>query len=60
MKTHTKVVDDILASLHEKFGVCGHCGKKSCAFKQSYSTLPEKLKTSDVIAAIENSGKHKD
>jgi hypothetical protein len=42
----------ILDQLHERAGICGHCGLKKCLGKKSHSILPETLKTSVVLAAI--------
>lgn len=42
----------ILDYLHERVGVCGHCGLKKCLGKKQHSILPETLKTKTVLAAI--------
>lgn len=36
--------------LHEKVGQCSFCKRKDCAHKNTY--LPDKIKTTDVISAI--------
>lgn len=42
----------LLDELHKRVGICGHCGKKTCAGKAQYSILPDRLKKDDVLAAI--------
>jgi hypothetical protein len=42
----------ILDHLHERAGLCGHCGLRKCPGKKAHSILPETLKTSTVLAAI--------
>ena len=49
MKT---VVDEIIDALHEKFGICGHCGKKKCYGKAGNSRLPNTLSTDDVLEIV--------
>lgn len=44
----------ILDYLHDKTGLCGHCGLKKCPGKKQHSILPEALKTSTVLAAIKH------
>lgn len=42
----------ISARLHERAGLCRHCGKRECAGRQSNSYLPDRLKLDDVIYAL--------
>lgn len=42
----------ILQRLHDIAGLCGHCGKRKCGGRTGHSILPERLKTDDVLAAI--------
>jgi len=41
-----------LTALHKSSGYCGHCGKKTCAGKASHSILPDKVRLSDVLNAL--------
>ena len=43
--------DNILNKIHKEFGICGHCGKKDCNGKTSYSKL-KLSKESDRILDI--------
>lgn len=45
--------DKFIDELHKAVGICGHCGKLSCAGKQSHSKLPATIPTSVVIKAME-------
>jgi hypothetical protein len=45
--------DRFVARLHERCGICGHCGKKKCAGRQGYSILPAKLLRDDVLAVLD-------
>lgn len=45
--------DEFWLALHDRVGVCGHCGTRSCAGRKSNSVLPKILKTRDVQAAID-------
>jgi hypothetical protein len=38
-------------SEHDVAGLCGHCGKRTCAGRQGHSVLPDRLSRDDVIAA---------
>ena len=44
--------DDVIEELHRLEGRCGHCGKKDCGGKKSYSTLPGVLKTENVLDVL--------
>jgi hypothetical protein len=46
----------LLAELHKAVGRCGHCGKKKCPMRSSWSELPPTIPTSAVIEAIRKSG----
>lgn len=46
----------IIMRLHERCGICGHCGKKKCAAKSSNSRLPAKMSVEDVLWAINLDG----
>lgn len=37
-------INDIFDLLHKRYGYCGHCGKKKCGGKSSYSKLPDTIK----------------
>lgn len=52
-QTVPQLADKVFAELHERAGVCGHCGKRKCLQRKSWSSLPDTLKTSDVLAAVE-------
>ena len=41
-----------LDELHKRAGVCGHCGKRRCPERKSWSTLPETIPTKAVLAAF--------
>ena len=43
----------IIDALHKAAGYCGHCGKRECAGRESWSELPERLMTKDILAAIQ-------
>jgi hypothetical protein len=43
--------EKFLQELHEREGLCNHCGKHDCAGRQSGSTLPPRLSTENVLAA---------
>ena len=43
------VVARIIDALQEQFGVCGHCGKRKCPGRKSWSRLPDKLLTEDLL-----------
>lgn len=45
--------DVLVNALHDTHGICGHCGKKKCAGKQSNSTLPDTLPTRAVLSVIQ-------
>jgi hypothetical protein len=47
------VAEKFHAELHERAGHCGHCGKRKCPGRKQHSVLPDKLKTDDVLAAME-------
>lgn len=47
--------DKLLSVLHNKVGICGHCGKKQCASKASTSRLPNSIPVMTLLAAIEES-----
>lgn len=53
MTQQEKLWERALDALHNSSGICGHCGKKKCAGKQSNSTLPNRLNTDYVLAALE-------
>ncbi len=44
----------IISALHASVGLCGHCGKKTCAGKKGGSFLPQKIYAGDVLNAIED------
>ena len=44
-----RIKERISARLHERAGLCGHCGKHSCAGRHSNSYLPELLELDDVV-----------
>lgn len=48
-----QIQEAIIEALHQRCGYCGHCGKKKCGGKKENSRLPDKLKTDDVLWAIE-------
>lgn len=52
-KSNAVTAEQVLNALHEKLGVCGHCGKRNCASRKSWSKLPVKLDTDKVVSAIE-------
>ena len=52
MTDQEKIWERAVDALHKSSGICGHCGKKKCAGKQSHSTLPNRLSTDDVLAAL--------
>jgi len=33
----------VYSALHERIGYCGHCGKRDCAGRVSYSQLPDSI-----------------
>lgn len=43
----------VLTELYLIAGRCGHCGKRNCAAKQSYSRLPDSIKFSDLRLALD-------
>jgi hypothetical protein len=40
-----------LSALHEAVGICGHCGKRTCAGKKNYSVLPLRIHLDDLTNA---------
>lgn len=44
--------EKILSELHELVGLCGHCGKRSCAGRKTSSFLPANIPYESVIEAI--------
>lgn len=46
-----KIKEKIWTELHDKVGICGHCGKKTCHGKSSYSRLPRNIDT-DILLEI--------
>ena len=51
--------ENILSELHELVGLCGHCGKRSCAGRKSSSFLPANIPYESVIEAINKSPEHR-
>lgn len=47
------IKERIVTRLHERVGICGHCGKKKCAGKNGNSWLPQKMNVEDVLWAID-------
>jgi len=47
-----QIYDKIIDILHERFGVCGHCGKRLCEGRKENSTLPNKLPTSETLEVL--------
>lgn len=47
-----EALDQLGDDLHRFAGVCGHCGKRKCPQKNSWSTLPEKIRLVDFEDAI--------
>ena len=45
--------DAVFEHLHKAIGYCGHCGKKTCAGKQSNSKLPESIPTRLLVEAFD-------
>lgn len=45
--------EELIEKLHEEFGYCGHCGKRECLGRKSYSKLPITLNTDTVLKIIE-------
>lgn len=45
--------DDILNAVYKECSICGHCGKKECAYK-AMRALPERIKSEDLLTAIES------
>lgn len=52
MPEEKTVGQKLLDELHERAGICGHCGNRKCLGKKQWSNLPDELKTDDVLAAI--------
>lgn len=52
----TPRLQEAAETLHELVGICGHCGKKKCPGKQSHSTLPAEIPTTDVMEAARRAG----
>lgn len=46
------VAKKLLDELHDRFGICNHCGQRNCPGRKQWSRLPETLKTDDVLAAL--------
>lgn len=44
--------DRFWAALHELVGRCGHCGKRKCSFRASWSILPPAIPVEDLNEAI--------
>jgi hypothetical protein len=44
--------DRFIDALHERVGICGHCGKSACPERKSYSTLPDTIRLDDVLSAL--------
>jgi hypothetical protein len=42
----------IAARLHERIGICGHCGERRCHGRSSNSQLPLMISADDVIWAL--------
>jgi len=42
----------VFAYLHFACGVCGHCGKRTCAGRSSHSKLPAQIPTAMLVAAF--------
>lgn len=47
-----EIKERIVTRLHERAGICNHCGKKKCAGKSENSRLPNTLAVEDVLWAI--------
>lgn len=47
--TFSELVDE----LHERAGICGHCGKRDCPDRSAYSKLPATLSLQTVLGAME-------
>jgi hypothetical protein len=47
------VLNNLMLILHERVGVCYHCGKRTCAGRKSQTRLPLTIRTDDLCAAIE-------
>ena len=44
-----KVIEELYDKIHDKLGVCGHCGKHDCGGRSSHSVLPESISSSKLI-----------
>lgn len=54
-----KVREDLLNLLHEAVGFCGHCGKKTCAGRESNSILPGEIDLNVVLDAIAEAAEYR-
>jgi len=45
-------LDRVLTALHDRLGLCGHCGRSLCPEKSSHSVLPDRLPLELTLAAI--------
>jgi hypothetical protein len=52
------VRENIIDILHERVGVCGHCGKRTCPSRKDWSILPANIPLNDAIAAIHGATEH--
>ena len=44
---------EVIDALHERVGICGHCGKRTCPDRHAMSTLPKSIKMADLIGMLE-------
>lgn len=47
------IKDLIITEMHKEWGYCGHCGKKECGGKASYSKLPQDKFIGTMILILE-------
>jgi hypothetical protein len=45
------VTSEFICALHDTVGVCGHCGKRECPQRKSWSILPDSI--SEVLQHVE-------
>jgi len=48
-----EIKNKILNDLHNKIGLCGHCGKINCGGKSTNSILPDVISTDVLIEILE-------
>jgi len=51
--TADELRDAVFAYLHVSIGICGHCGKRTCAWRSKYSKLPANVPTEILVSAFD-------